>query len=299
MVVLMSADEPDKIVTARIGNAGGVVIGLGEGENFIATDMPAILEHTRRVIFLESRQMAIVTAGEVRVETLEGAAVQPEIHTIAWDPVAAEKGEYRHFMQKEIHEQARAVTDTLAGRVDFPGGRIRLPELNLTPELARKLQKIYITACGTAAYAGMVGKYLIEKIARIPVEVVDRLRVPLQRPDHRRTHRGAGHHPVRRDRRHAGRHGGRPAQGRRALEHRERHRLAGHAPGGWLHLDANRTRDRRGLHQGFHRPAGRPVHAGHAAGRPARHARREHPPGAGRGPAAGPRPGRPDAGPRS
>jgi glucosamine--fructose-6-phosphate aminotransferase (isomerizing) len=172
VVLLMSVDDPDKIVTARIGNAGGVVIGLGEGENFIASDIPAILEHTRKVIFLESRQMAIVTRDSVRIETLEGAEVKPEIHTIAWDAVAAEKGEYRHFMQKEIHEQVRALTDTLAGRVDFKEGRIRLPELNLTPELAKRIQRIYITACGTAAYAGMVGKYLIEKIARIPVEVV-------------------------------------------------------------------------------------------------------------------------------
>ncbi len=172
VVVLMSTDEPDKIVTARIGNAGGVVIGLGEHENFIASDIPAILEHTRKVIFLESRQMAIVTRDSVRVETLDGREVKPEIHTIAWDAVSAEKGEYRHFMQKEIHEQVRALTDTLAGRVDFQDGRIRLPELNLTPQIAKRIQRIYITACGTAAYAGMVGKYLIEKIARVPVEVV-------------------------------------------------------------------------------------------------------------------------------
>jgi glucosamine--fructose-6-phosphate aminotransferase (isomerizing) len=172
VVVLLSTDEPDKIVTARIGNAGGVVIGLGDGENFIASDIPAILEHTRKVIFLESRQMAIVTRDSVRIETLEGKEVKPEIHIISWDAVAAEKGEYRHFMQKEIHEQVRALTDTLAGRVDFKEGRIRLPELNLTPELAKRIDRIYITACGTAAYAGMVGKYLIEKIARIPVEVV-------------------------------------------------------------------------------------------------------------------------------
>jgi len=171
-IVLLSADEPDKIVCARIGNAGGVVIGLGEGENYIASDIPAILDHTRKVIFLESRQMAIITKDKVQVETLDGQAVGPEVHTIAWDAISAEKGEYRHFMQKEIHEQVRSLTDTLAGRVDFNEGRIRLPELNLTPELAKRIQRIYITACGTAAYAGLVGKTLIEKIARIPVEVV-------------------------------------------------------------------------------------------------------------------------------
>ena len=172
VVVLMSADEPDKIVTARIGNAGGVVLGLGEGENFIASDTPAIMEHTRRVIFLESRQMAVVTKDTMTIETLDGAKVKPQVHAVSWDPVAAEKGEHRHFMQKEIQEQVRALTDTLAGRVDFTQGRIRLPDLNLTAEQAKKIERIYITACGTAAYAGMVGKYLIEKIARIPVEVV-------------------------------------------------------------------------------------------------------------------------------
>jgi glucosamine--fructose-6-phosphate aminotransferase (isomerizing) len=170
-IVLLSTKEPDKMVCARIGNAGGVVIGLGEGENFIASDIPAILEHTRKVIFLESRQMAVVTRSNVHIETLEGKQVQPQVHVVSWDPVAAEKGEFRHFMQKEIHEQVRSLTDTLAGRVDFDKGQIRLPELNLTSELARRIDKIFITACGTASYAAMVGKILIEKIARIPCEV--------------------------------------------------------------------------------------------------------------------------------
>lgn len=170
-IVLLSTKEPDIMVCARIGNAGGVVIGLGDGENFIASDIPAILEHTRRVIFLESHQMAVIKKDSVRIATLEGKEIQPQVHDISWDPVAAEKGEYRHFMQKEIHEQVRSLTDTLAGRVDFDRGRIRLPELNLTPDVARRIDRIIITACGTAAYAGMVGKILIEKIARIPCEV--------------------------------------------------------------------------------------------------------------------------------
>jgi glutamine---fructose-6-phosphate transaminase (isomerizing) len=170
-IVLLSTKEPDIMVCARIGNAGGVVIGLGDGENFLASDIPAILEHTRRVIFLESHQMAVIKKDNVRIATLEGKEIQPQVHVISWDPVAAEKGEYRHFMQKEIHEQVRSLTDTLAGRVDFDKGRIRLPELNLTSDLARRIDRIIITACGTAAYAGMVGKILIEKIARIPCEV--------------------------------------------------------------------------------------------------------------------------------
>jgi glucosamine--fructose-6-phosphate aminotransferase (isomerizing) len=167
----MSRDEPDKIVAARIGNAGGVVIGLGHGEMFVASDMPAILEHTRNVIFLESRQMAVVTRTGAQLRTLDGEPVAHEVHAIPWDPIAAEKGEFRHFMHKEIHEQVRSLTDTIAGRVDFEEGQIRLPQLNLTPELAKGIRKIFIIACGTAAHAGMVGKVLIEHIARIPVEV--------------------------------------------------------------------------------------------------------------------------------
>jgi glucosamine--fructose-6-phosphate aminotransferase (isomerizing) len=170
-VVLMSSYEPDKIVAARIGNAGGVVIGFGEDEMFIASDIPAILEHTRRVIFLESGQLAVVTRTGVEVTTLDGQPVRPQIHSVAWDPIAAEKGEYRHFMQKEIHEQVRSLTDTLAGRVDFDKGRIRLPSLNIDQAKARSIHKIIITACGTASHAGMVGKVLLEHIARIPTEV--------------------------------------------------------------------------------------------------------------------------------
>jgi glutamine---fructose-6-phosphate transaminase (isomerizing) len=170
-VVVMSLDEPGKIVAARLGNAGGVVIGLGRNENFIASDIPAILEHTRRMVFLENRQMAVVTQTNLKVTNLEGAEVTYETHTIGWDPVSAEKGTYRHFMQKEIHEQVRSLTDTLAGRVDFDTGVIELPELNLDEKTAKRIKKIVITACGTAAHAGMVGKVMIEHLTRIPVEV--------------------------------------------------------------------------------------------------------------------------------
>ena len=170
-IVVMSANEPDKIVAARIGNAGGVAIGYGDGEMFVASDLPAILEHTRKVTFLESQQMAVVTRESLDLYKLDGTPVEVETQVISWDPVSAEKGQYRHFMQKEIHEQVRSLTDTLAGRVDFEEGRISLPELNLTTELAKRIKRIYITACGTAAYAGMVGKFYIEHIARIPVEM--------------------------------------------------------------------------------------------------------------------------------
>ncbi|MEA5078528.1 MAG: glutamine--fructose-6-phosphate transaminase (isomerizing) [Anaerolineaceae bacterium] len=170
-VVLFSSLEPDKIVTARIGNAGGVVLGLGEGENFIASDIPAIMEHTRRLIFLESKQMAVVTRQGIAISTIEGTPIEAKISTVAWDPVAAEKGNYRHFMQKEIHEQVRALNDTLAGRVDFEDGTIRLPQLKLDPENIKQFNRIVITACGTAWHAGMVGRILLERIARIPTSV--------------------------------------------------------------------------------------------------------------------------------
>ncbi|MBI3160663.1 MAG: glutamine--fructose-6-phosphate transaminase (isomerizing) [Chloroflexi bacterium] len=186
-VVMISSREPDKIVAARIGNAGGVAIGFGEGEMFVASDIPAILEHTRKVVFLESRQMAVVSRAGMTLQTLEGEALDYTPDTVSWDPVAAEKGEYRHFMQKEIHEQIRSLTDTIAGRVDFEEGRILLPQLNLTEDFARRIDRIIIIACGTAAYAGMLGKVLIEKIARIPVEVdiasEFRYRDPIITPD--------------------------------------------------------------------------------------------------------------------
>jgi glucosamine--fructose-6-phosphate aminotransferase (isomerizing) len=204
-IVLFTTREPDKIITARIGNAGGVVVGLGDGETFIASDLPAILEYTRKMVFLESRQLGIVTRNGLEIQSLEGKPQTFQVNHIAWDPVAAEKGEYRHFMHKEIHEQVRSLTDTIAGRITTGNGSgvvgstlplgstlpqipvIRLPELHLTLDFARRIRKIVITACGTAAHAGMVGKFLIEHLARIPVEVdiasEFRYRDPIIEPD--------------------------------------------------------------------------------------------------------------------
>jgi glutamine---fructose-6-phosphate transaminase (isomerizing) len=170
-IVVISQHEPGKLVAVRIGNAGGVALGVGDGENFVASDIPAILEYTRQIIFLENREMAVITAEAYHIQTLDGVPVDGEIHKIAWDPVSAAKGEYRHFMQKEIFEQARAITDTIGGRVNFDERMVHLPTLNLTDEQAKAIQRIVITACGTSYYSGLIGKTLIEKLARVPVEV--------------------------------------------------------------------------------------------------------------------------------
>jgi glutamine---fructose-6-phosphate transaminase (isomerizing) len=170
-IVAMSTAEPETLVTARLGNAGGITLGIGEGEMFIASDIPAILEYTRQMVFLENRQMARLTRTGYRVMDLDGQPVAAEVHAIAWDPVSAAKGEYKHFMQKEIFEQPRALIDTLSNRADFENGRIHLPHMNLTPELAQRVQKLYIVACGTSYYSGLVGKFLFESIARLPTEV--------------------------------------------------------------------------------------------------------------------------------
>ncbi len=169
--VFLGRNEPDRLVTARLGNAGGLTIGVGDGEMFIASDIPAILEHTRDMIFLEDRQMAVVRRDGAEVTSLSGDAVDVSVHSISWDPVSAAKGTYRHFMQKEIYEQARSITDTIRGRAQFDRGRVRLENLRLTRDEADLLDKVVIVACGTSAYAGLVGKFVIEALARVPVEV--------------------------------------------------------------------------------------------------------------------------------
>ncbi|MBZ0293738.1 MAG: glutamine--fructose-6-phosphate transaminase (isomerizing) [Anaerolineae bacterium] len=170
-IVVLSKRVPDTIVVVRIGNAGGVTLGLGMGENFIASDIPAILEHTRHMIFLENRQMATVTAHSYQVQTLDGQPVTSVIHDIPWDPISAVKGEHKHFMQKEIFEQARSITDTIRSRVDFERHEVILPELNLSVEQAKALSRMVTIACGTSYYSGLVGKFFVEHMAKLHVEV--------------------------------------------------------------------------------------------------------------------------------
>lgn len=169
-VVAFSLREPDKLVAARLGNAGGVVIGIGEDENFIASDIPAVLDHTRQVIFLQDRDMVVISRNGVRI-THGGHPVERTPVTMMWDPIAMAKGTYRHFMQKEIHEQPRALIDVLRGHVDLEAGQVRLASLTLDPARLQRLNRIYAVACGTAWHAALVGKFMIESLARVHVEV--------------------------------------------------------------------------------------------------------------------------------
>ena len=170
-VVVMSALEPDRLVTARLGNAGGVVVGYGEGEMFIASDQPAILDHTRRVVFLESRELAIVTAEGASYTDLEGNPLEKEVTTVSANPVAAAKEGYKHFMLKEIYEQPRSVTDAIRGRVDLDRGLVQLADLNGMVPVLPHMRRLHAVACGTAWHACLMAKFLIEDMARLPVEV--------------------------------------------------------------------------------------------------------------------------------
>ncbi len=167
-LAVMRVDEPGLIVGARRGSP--LIVGLGEGENFLASDIPAFLEHTRQVAALDDDRVVEITRNSVRVTDLDGVEVQPQTRTIEWDMSAAEKGGYPTFMLKEINEQPRAIRDTLRGRLD-DAGRIRFSELQLTDHVARMIDKVFVIACGTSYHAAMMAKYAIERWTRLPVEI--------------------------------------------------------------------------------------------------------------------------------
>lgn len=168
-LAIVSTDEPEKIVAVRQGPP--IVIGLGQNEYFVASDIPPVLYHTRDVFFLGDGELAVLTRDGVNVTDFEGNSITPDVQRITWDPIMAEKGGFKHYMLKEIYEQPRAVRDTIVGRLSQTTGRVYLDEMEISEAEFRNFTSVKAVACGTSLHAAMAGKYMIEELARIPVEV--------------------------------------------------------------------------------------------------------------------------------